>query len=109
MLSQKIHHLQKIKLQLTSMTALSAQWCFQIDDGNSGSHIAKGGLLNVIGKETNKSKSPELKVTTQTMNNMLSCNLRLTDPGNVVTNINKTVSRSFQRKPYETVMRTKKT
>jgi S-adenosylmethionine hydrolase len=25
MLSQKIHHLQKIKLQLTSMTALSAQ------------------------------------------------------------------------------------
>jgi S-adenosylmethionine hydrolase len=73
-------------------------------------HIAKGGLLNVIGKEIPQIKQiTELKATITNDGNMLKGHVIYIDHlGNVVTNINKKQFVEVSKgRPYEIVMRTK--
>jgi S-adenosylmethionine hydrolase len=71
-------------------------------------HIAKGGLLNVIGKEINSLKQiTELKASISHDTNMLKGHVVYIDHfGNVVTNISKRQFIEFAKgRPYE--MKTK--
>jgi S-adenosylmethionine hydrolase len=73
-------------------------------------HIAKGGLLNVIGKEINSIKQVyELKAVTSVDNNMLKGHVIYIDHfGNVVTNITKKQFLDAAKgRPYEILMKTK--
>jgi S-adenosylmethionine hydrolase len=73
-------------------------------------HIAKGGLLNVIGKEINSLKQiTELKASISLDTNMLKGHVVYIDHfGNVVTNISKRQFIEFAKgRPYEIIMKTK--
>jgi S-adenosylmethionine hydrolase len=73
-------------------------------------HIAKGGLLNVIGKEINSIKEiTELKAVASTDNNVLKGHVIYIDHfGNVVTNITKKQFLEVAKgRPYEIIMKTK--
>jgi hypothetical protein len=72
-------------------------------------HIAKGGLLNVIGKEINSLSITELKASISDDNNMLKGHVVYIDHfGNVVTNISKRQFIEFAKgRPYEIIMKTK--
>ncbi|MGA9637075.1 SAM hydrolase/SAM-dependent halogenase family protein [Flavobacterium sp.] len=73
-------------------------------------HIAKGGLLNVIGKEITSIKEvTELKATVSKDNNSLKGHVVYIDHlGNVVTNITKKQFIEVAKgRPYEIVMKTK--
>jgi S-adenosylmethionine hydrolase len=73
-------------------------------------HIAKGGLLNVIGKEINSLKQiTELKASISHDTNMLKGHVVYIDHfGNVVTNISKRQFIEFAKgRPYEIIMKTK--
>lgn len=73
-------------------------------------HIAKGGLLNVIGREINSIKQvTELKAIAADDNNTLKGNVIYIDHfGNVVTNITKKQFIEVAKgRPYEIVMKTK--
>ncbi|MES2239212.1 MAG: SAM-dependent chlorinase/fluorinase [Bacteroidota bacterium] len=73
-------------------------------------HIAKGGLLNVIGKEINSVKEvTEMKTVTSDDNNSLKGHVIYIDHfGNVVTNITKKQFLEVAKgRPYEIQMKTK--
>ena len=73
-------------------------------------HIAKGGLLNVIGKEINTIKQiTELKAVASDDNNTLKGHVIYIDHfGNVVTNISKKQFIEVAKgRPYEVIMKTK--
>ncbi len=73
-------------------------------------HIAKGGLLNVIGKETNNIKQvTELQAVVSVDNNSLKGHIIYIDHfGNVVTNISKKQFLEVAKgRPYQIVMKTK--
>lgn len=73
-------------------------------------HIAKGGLLNVIGKETNNIKQvTELQAVVSADNNSLKGHIIYIDHfGNVVTNISKKQFLEVAKgRPYQIVMKTK--
>ena len=73
-------------------------------------HIAKGGLLNVIGKEISSIKQiTELKAVASDDNNVLKGHVIYIDHfGNVVTNISKKQFLEVAKgRPYEIVMKTK--
>jgi S-adenosylmethionine hydrolase len=72
-------------------------------------HIAKGGLLNVIGKEINRKQITELKASISHDTNMLKGHVVYIDHfGNVVTNISKRQFIEFAKgRPYEIIMKTK--
>ncbi|MBA0883424.1 SAM hydrolase/SAM-dependent halogenase family protein [Flavobacterium undicola] len=73
-------------------------------------HIAKGGLLNVIGKEINAVKEvTEMKAVTANDNNSLKGHVIYIDHfGNVVTNITKKQFLEVSKgRPYEIQMKTK--
>lgn len=73
-------------------------------------HIAKGGLLNVIGKEINTIKEiTELKASISADNNLLKGHVIYIDHfGNVVTNITKKQFLEVAKgRPYEIIMKTK--
>ncbi|WPR72992.1 SAM-dependent chlorinase/fluorinase [Flavobacterium sp. NG2] len=73
-------------------------------------HIARGGLLNVIGKEINSIKEvTELKATVSEDNNSLRGHIVYIDHfGNVVSNITKKQFIEVAKgRPYEIVMKTK--
>jgi S-adenosylmethionine hydrolase len=73
-------------------------------------HIAKGGLLNVIGKEINTIKQvTELQAVLSADTNSLKGHVIYIDHfGNVVTNISKKQFLDVSRgRPYEIVMKTK--
>ena len=73
-------------------------------------HIAKGGLLNVIGKETNSIKQvTELQAIASVDGNSLKGHVIYIDHfGNVITNISKKQFLEIAKgRPYEIVMKTK--
>ena len=73
-------------------------------------HIARGGLLNVVGKEINSIKQvTELQATVSTDHNILKGHVIYIDHlGNVVTNITKKQFIEVAKgRPYEIVMKTK--
>ncbi len=73
-------------------------------------HIAKGGLLNIIGKETNNIKQvTELQAVVSVDNNSLKGHIIYIDHfGNVVTNISKKQFLEVAKgRPYQIVMKTK--
>lgn len=73
-------------------------------------HIAKGGLLNVIGKEISTIKQiTELKAVASDDNNLLKGHVIYIDHfGNVITNISKKQFLEVAKgRPYEIIMKTK--
>jgi S-adenosylmethionine hydrolase len=72
-------------------------------------HIAKGGLLNVIGKINSLKQITELKASISHDTNMFKGHVVYIDHfGNVVTNISKRQFIDFAKgRPYEIIMKTK--
>jgi hypothetical protein len=106
MLSKKLF----LKEWLLLISTIAAQrsdwpWCFVL----VACHIAKGGLLNVIGKEINSLKQiTELKASFRMILICWKATFYIDHFGNVVTNISKRQFIEFAKgRPYEIIMRLK--